>query len=216
MSEPVSYTPAKYFAPSGQEIDPWDVEEALRAELPVLDQQDKLDYLLYRATNFTVYESLQLINTDIKVLKIWRSDDPVFYSWERERLPQLQSRIGPMLLYLQFTRIMRLSMKVDMDLVSRAAFKGMDALTKREYDVLRESLKRYGAGELTNFIKALKPETAAEAQVPSVQINVGDSAIDSVVQAQAMAEEVLKRFTQRDIVIEPEDYTVGNPTTDQS
>lgn len=121
-----------------------------------------------------------------------------------------------MLLYLQFTRIMRLSMKVDMDLVSRAAFKGMEELTKREYDVLRESLKRYGAGELTNFIKALKPETSAEAQVPSVQINVGDSAIDSVVQAQAMAEEVLKRFTQRDIIIEPEDYVVGNPTTDQS
>lgn len=215
MSEPVAYTPAPYFAPSGKEIDPWDVEEALRAELPVLDQQEKVDFLLYRATNFSVYEALQLINTKIQVLTVWRSTDPVFYSWERERLPQLQTRIGPMLLYLQFTRIMRLSMKVDMDLVSKAAFHGLDNLSKREFDTVRESLRRYGAGELLNFMKALKPDAvnAAEA-TPNVQINVGDSAIAQVQKEQALANEVIKRFTVQDVVIPAEDYTVGDIKSD--
>lgn len=206
--EPQEFVPAPYYSPSGVEIDPWNIEEAIKSQLPVLDQVEKLDYLLYRAVNFSIQESLQLINLNYNVLAAWRSTDPLFLSWEKERLPLLQSKVGPNLLWLQFTRNMRLAQKVDSDMLAKLAFRGPETLTKFEQELVKDALKRYGPGELGSFLKALNPGTTSEDPdgrgFTVNNYNLGQDAIEKVLGDQALAQEVLKRFTVIDEIVEGE------------
>src|SRR5690242_16115899 len=119
-------------------------EQTLLARIPLMaGSSKKAAYLAYRSVGFTINKAVELAGTTRTSVHQWRKSDPVFASWESERLQELQSTIGNDVIKFDFLRNMKLLLHQDMQLISKAMSEGLDELTSREYEVYKNVRKFY-------------------------------------------------------------------------
>jgi len=112
--------------PSGQaEPNPDDIEQTLKAQLPLFENPRKADYLANRACGFSIREAAALAQVKQHTLSDWRRDDPVFAEWEGQRLTYLQTGRLSIALRAKFARNMMLGMIIAGKVLQKAAFAGL-------------------------------------------------------------------------------------------
>lgn len=196
------------------EVDPFDPEQAVRAQMPLMDTWAKTDYLSYRACGFSIREAGLLAGVGQKTIQAWRRTDKDFLSWEGERLGELQHRIGDTVLRAQFMRCMHLTMKIDGDALKQLAFgsKNMTDTKSISEDVkewAKDAAKRYKSQDLAMMLKVLEPEGGTSGLGGlSLNVTVNNEVVVDQIAQQAAVKKLMEQFTVNTKVIEVSDYTV--------
>lgn len=197
---------------TAQDVDPFNPEEAVKSQLPLLDRWEKTDYLSYRACGFSVREAAAMVGIGQRVIMHWRRDDPDFRQWEGERLPELQGRIADTLLRNQFMRNMHLVFSIDHDQLKKAKFLGLKNMDEVDRDWASDAAKRYKSQDLAMLLKALEPERDISSAV-TVNVNLDGKTVEGFVAKQAAMDVLMQRFTRnREMLIEGE-VVDGSPST---
>lgn len=74
------------------------------------EDSPKTRYLSLRASGFNVREAATLVGVAQRTVVWWRSQDPVFKSWDQERIGEVRQRLGAHFAYAEFLRNFRLVM----------------------------------------------------------------------------------------------------------
>lgn len=127
-------------APSESEITGNDTESIIRSIFEVDGNSNKSNYLGYRASGFSVRESLRLTGIHEKTLHRWRDGDPKFVLQENS-LPELRKTLGVNFAHLEFLRNMRLFLEKDYQILQKSLRKPdvtdpTTIMTKSEQDYL--------------------------------------------------------------------------------
>ncbi len=138
-------------------------EQALLSRIPRMDGGNRMatmkaDYLSFRATGFPVRQALHLVGVSQATLGRWRKTDPAFADIETNKLPELQSSVGPDLVRLDFMRNMRMAIRGDFKVLFKAVHH-LDSLTDREFQYLKRIRGLYTPGDLLTVSKALAPDS---------------------------------------------------------
>ena len=218
MAKPDSYTPegvAVYETAKVSEVNPWSAEEALKSTVPLLDSQEKMDYLGYRACGFSVRESCQMLgrdNVSQKTVKRWRKEDPVFFNWESQRLEELQKTVGDTVTRMQFRRNLHMLMKIDAEAFREVFLKGLEEADDKSVDWAKNASKRYTGRDAAMFEKAAEVDTGKGGDTYlDFRVN-GDLVIEET-EKRAMAIGVLEDFTKVRALV-PEELVEVNDISD--
>lgn len=177
------------------EIDPEDLEEILKAKLPLIQNPRKANYLTWRATGFGVREACALAEINQGTVKRWRREDPEFAAWEVRGLTFLQRDMADDINRAEFNRNFRLDMRLDYKVLLKANRVGPDNLTQREFQVLQKIQGgKYSPAGMLALDKTRSSEGGSGGSV-NVVVNVGDEAVASVEANRAASRELLQRFT---------------------
>lgn len=205
---PVPNTPGLRVLTTGTEhtIDPFDAEQAIKSQLPLLDNPLQTDYLGYRACGFGPRESASLTGISFNRVREWRRHSEAFEYYELN-MPLLQKHLGELITKFQFHRNMALSMKIDGDILRKAAFgEGkLNGMTPIEQKVLSEALRRYDAQGYLTISKALEPDRHQDGGGTgdiNIQVNVDGVSVESEMAKVAATRELLSRFTVNRQIIE--------------
>lgn len=148
-------------------------EDILFSRIALFDNPRKSDYLGYRACSFSIREACRLTPISEAQVRKWRAEDPEFARFE-SNIPELQKTIGADLLRGDFARNVKLFLKVDFQVLAKAAIMGLDVatmsageavlagLSTREFEYLKTIRKEYAPAAMLAFHKALEPEATAE------------------------------------------------------
>ena len=112
MESPTDLTPN----PTDDEIVGDDTESIIRSIFEVDGNSNKSRYLGYRASGFSVRESLRLTGIHEKTLHRWRDGDVVFVKQENA-LPELRKTLGVNFAHLEFLRNYRLILQKDFEVI---------------------------------------------------------------------------------------------------
>ncbi len=96
-----------------------DTESIIRSIFEVDGNSNKSRYLGYRASGFSVRESLRLTGIHEKTLHRWREGDVVFVKQENS-LPELRKTLGINFAHLEFLRNYRLILQKDFEIISKS------------------------------------------------------------------------------------------------
>ncbi len=105
--------------PPEPEIVADDTESIIRSIFEVDGNSNKSRYLGYKASGFSVRESLRLTGIHEKTLHRWRDGDPVFVVQEN-KLPELRKTLGVNFAHLEFLRNMRLFLEKDYQILQKS------------------------------------------------------------------------------------------------
>lgn len=216
MDKPDSFT--KYGIPvfnslTAAEVDPWNAEEAVKAQMPMLDSITKTDYLGYRACGFSIREAASLVGVGQRLVMRWRKSDPVFRRWEEEGLQDLQGRVSEIIIRNQFLRNFHLVMRADGIALKKQNFDQAN-MSKEERDWASEAAKRYKAQDFALMLKALAPDQGGS-DGPSVSLHVHlDSGAEAKEdQYRAALRTTLDQFTVTRQFIEAESQVIDDAST---
>lgn len=131
-----------------------DLDEMLKARLPLFSSQLKASYLTYRATGFSVREAAHLAQVTTRTVHKWRREDPVFMDWEQNRLQFLRTHVAGDVLRAEFTRNLRLAFVRDMRVLKKAVF-NFEGMDEREYQYLLKIRGLYTPQDLLALVKAI-------------------------------------------------------------
>ncbi len=146
-------------------------EDALMSRIPLLmGDENKMEYLAYRATGFPVRQAADLTGVKMDTVRNWRKRDKHFKNIEENRLAELQTTVARDVVKLEFFRNMRLLTLIDARVVDKvvkhrddkdpnAAL--LEGLSAREFEWLKTVRKHYDAGALMQLEKALNPESVS-------------------------------------------------------
>lgn len=207
MAEPVGYTAQGipiYEPIRSVDVDTWDAESSVKAAIPLLDSQHKMDYLMYRACGFTVREAASLCGLTQKTIKHWRLRDEAFRRWEEQGLAELQRTVSDVILRSQFTRNMHVVLKIDgRALLDVALAKDWKDIPAEKLDWAKEASKRYKAQDLALILKALEPESdiGTQSQV-NITVNIDNVAVEEETAQRAASRKLLADFTRNVSVVE--------------
>lgn len=169
-------------------------EETLIARLPLLaGSSKKAAYLAFRSCGFSIARSCQLAGTTRTSIHQWRKSDPIFASWEQEKLGQLQSSIGNDVIKFDFLRNMKLLLQQDMGIIAKA-LSGLDELSYREYEVYKNIRKFYTPSDWLAIEKILAPEKHRENKI-EVHLSWG---------GRLNTDAIVLEGTSREVLDEPE------------
>ncbi len=208
--------------PTGQaEPNPDDIEQTLRAQLPLFENPRKADYLANRSCGFSVREAAALACVKQHTISDWRREDPVFAEWEGQRLTYLQTNLLSIVQRAKFARNMMLGMIIDGKVLQKAAFAGMDKLTERQHEYLIKLARRmYDAQALLALERACgdghDDSSGTNITVGKAVIIVDGKEVVAVEAKQAAASQLLKQFTaNRDKFVEgDEDEPIDGEVVD--
>lgn len=187
--------------PTGQaEPNPNDMEQVLKAQLPLFENPNKADYLANRACGFSIRESAALAHVQQRTISDWRRNDPEFARWEGERLIYLQTNLITIVMRAKFMRCMMLGMIIDGKVLKKAAFAGLGNLTERENDYLiKLAGKNYNPQALLALERACGevPDSDGDTNISVGQavIVVDGKEVTTVEARQAAAKTLLEQFT---------------------
>lgn len=178
------------------DIDPDDLEEILKAKLPLIENPRMASYLSYRAMGFSIREAAQLANVKQGTVARWRREDEDFAAWEKRGMTFLQHDLADDLLRAEFNRCMRLDMRVDYKVLRKANFAGPDNLTEREFELLKQINRgKYGAANKLAIERVLAPDgEGLRATAVNVQVNVGGEHVESEAARVTAARQLLQQF----------------------
>lgn len=170
-----------------------DVEEALKARLPLINNPRKASYLANRACSFSVRESCNMAGITQATVMKWRREDEDFRMWESKSLSFLQHDLVDDILRAEFLRNMRLALNRDFKILYKSVynFHGLDA---REFDYLKLIRKHYTPQDLLALERAMQPEEADTNRGISFTVNVNGEQVESIEVRRAAARHLLEQF----------------------
>lgn len=186
-----------YSQPPVTPADPNNTEEALLSRIPNFSDARKTEYLGYRGVGFSDQDACRLVGITAGLVNNWMDSDPLFKSWLQDKIIHLQRNVGKDILRLQFSRNMHLNLRLQYNILSKAAF-DYASLTESELDMLKIYSRLYSPNDLLNMMKATSVEEADtddERRVPVIKIYVNGEAVDSQAAKVAAGHELLNRFT---------------------
>ncbi len=170
-----------------------DGSEALLSLIPLqTGDSRKAKYLSWRATGFSVREACVLTPCTHGTLMRWRKEDAEFAKFETEFLRTLQKGISKDIIYMEFSRNMRLAMFQDFKVLYKAAY-DLDSLSKNEREHLKMIRRLYTPADLVVLEKAVAPEDANKG-------NVTLNAIIIQVDGQTVEDESARRAAARQLL----------------
>lgn len=170
-----------------------DVEEALRARLPLITNPRKANYLANRACGFSVREACNLSGVNQGTVMKWRREDQDFAQWESKSLTFLQHELVDDILRAEFLRNMRLALNRDFKVLYKAVY-NFAGLDNREFDYLKLIRKHYTPSDLLALERAMQPDEGRASGGVSVTVNVSGQQVDSEDARRAAARDLLSRF----------------------
>jgi len=190
--------------PVRAEVDPDDMEEALKARLPLITNPRMASYLSYRACGFSIRESCNLVPVNLGTVLRWRREDETFASYETKGpLGFLQTEMSGAVNRAEFHRCMRLFLRFDFKIIYKANYAGPENLTQFEREYLKAIRKEYGPGNLLALEKAILPDEGVSVGGDvNITVNIGDEAVESDSANRAAARELLAQFSARDKYLE--------------
>ncbi len=179
--------------PSGKaDIDPDDVEQAVKAQFPIFDNPRMGDYLSFRAVGFKFGEACSMAGISHNQVRLWRKKNEQFARWEDDYLPHLQTNLAAVVTKAQWYRNMLWGMLLDGKVLKKAAL-NRAGLTEAEWKYLPTARKQYDPQGLLALERATAPDgPSAEGDVYNI-----DKAIIVDVDGQAIASEEGKRVAAR-------------------
>lgn len=124
------------------EPNPDDVEQAIKARLPLFNNPRKAEYLSMRACGFSIREAAALAHVNQGTVGQWRKSDPDFASWESGELNYLQTNLVQIVAEAKWMRNFALVMILDGKVLQKAAF-NRHGLTEFEQGYAKSASKRY-------------------------------------------------------------------------
>lgn len=129
-----------------------DTESIIRSIFEVDGNSNKSRYLGYRASGFSIRESLRLTGIHEKTLHRWRDGDPQFVLQE-SKLPELRKTLGVNFAHLEFLRNYRLILEKDFQIIQKSLKKPdtndpSTIMTKAESDYLLKLRGQYTPQQL--------------------------------------------------------------------
>lgn len=198
--EPMETPEGVQIVPTGQaEPNPDDIEQTLRAQLPLFENPRKADYLANRACGFSIRESAALAHVAQHTISDWRRNDPVFAEWEGQRLTYLQTNLLGIVQRAKFARNMMLGMIIDGKVLQKAAFSGLASLieVEKEY-LLKLARKMYDPQALLALERACgeAPDDGdTNISIEKAVVLVDGREVTTVEAKQAAASQLLEQFT---------------------
>ena len=197
---------------AGDLVEADDVEEMLKARIPLGNNPRKASYLSYRACGFSVRESCALVPVHFGTVKVWRRDDEEFRQWESgEKLAWLQSNVAHDLQQMEFMRNFRLCLKMDKKVLYKAAL-SLSLLSEREMEILKVIRKHYTPQDIIAVQKALVPEPdhlPPGAFRKSVTVTVEGRDVDEEIKDRAAARKLIADFTDNSKRVEEQSLIEG-------
>lgn len=185
-----------------REVQVWDPVEAAKAAVPLLDSQAKMDYLEYRACGFTIREACMLTGIGQKLVSRWRREDPIFASWEGERLFELQHTLGDRLVHAKFLRNMIFKMNIDGQALSEVAMKGLQEASSESIDWAKGVASHYKSQDYALMEKVVQPDMGQNTGGTTVNVHVeGDLVVDEHAR-RAASKKLLEDFTRNSKIID--------------
>jgi hypothetical protein len=118
------------------------------------DDSKKSTYLSYRATGFTIRESVEFVGVTERTLRNWRRYDPEFARWDREALGELRQKLGDRYLEIEFRRNYRLILQKDYDVIKKSV-EDKEPLTYQESQYLLKARSHYTPQQLETIERIL-------------------------------------------------------------
>lgn len=155
--------------------------ELVLAQVPALfGESEKATYLGFRAVGLTPKQAMEVLGRPQEDLERWHEETPWMAEFERERLYDLQSKVGADIVRLSFLRNMTMFLFRDSTVI-RKSLGNMEGMTKREFDYLRTVRRFYSTSDLLNLERAVAPE---KHRANTLVLNFGDNNMFEVVEAE--------------------------------
>lgn len=145
-------------------VDPNDPAATAEAVLPYyVDDTKKTRYLSFRATGFTVGESMSLTGVHERTVFRWREADPEFHRLDTEAVGELRRTHAANYQAAEFQRNLRSFMELDRRLIARAnavlAEGGeLGDMSREEVSYLKSVRPMYSAQNLAAMVRAANGE----------------------------------------------------------
>jgi transcriptional regulator with XRE-family HTH domain len=156
----VSIMPTRQDTP----VDSDNAEAIVQSVVEATNDSKKVKFLGFRASGFTIRESLSLVGIHEKTLSRWREGDILFQAHEAN-LPELRKTLGTEFAHLEFMRNYRLILEKDFRVISKSLSKNTDnELTPAENSYLLKARAHYTPQQLQvmqQLIGAGKDNTVA-------------------------------------------------------
>jgi hypothetical protein len=113
-------------------------ESVVQSIISATNDSRKVRYLGFRASGFTVLESLALIGVTkypYKTLNRWRNSDPIFVAHEAN-LSELRKTLGVEFAHIEFMRNLRLVMQKDFEVITKSLSTQRDDMSPFENQYL--------------------------------------------------------------------------------
>ena len=120
----------------------------------------KRKYLTYRVFDFGQGDAAGLCHVTYKTIHKWRSQDPVFRTWESTKLIELRKDLQVQYTVSAFYRNMKLAQDLDYKVLSKAHLEGMESLSSGEHQYLLRIRGRYGTDSLINMLRIASGDLA--------------------------------------------------------
>lgn len=130
-------------------------------------------YLGYRALGLTTQQALLMMHEDEDALDYWALTNPQFKKFELEALPLIQKYAAKELIRLGFMRNQTLLMAQDQRIINKALERGINQLSKNEFDWLKTIRKHYTNADFLAIEKVINPEDHREV-VQEVHVSWGN------------------------------------------
>ena len=161
--------------------DSHDNYELVMAQIPAMfGESEKATYLGFRAVGLTPKQAMEVLGRPHSDLEKWHKETPWIEEFERERLYDLQSKVGADIIRLSFLRNMTMFMFRDSTTI-RKSLTDMENMSKREFDYLRTIRRFYSTADLLSLEKAVAPE---KHRSNTVVLNFGDNNMFEVIEAE--------------------------------
>jgi hypothetical protein len=148
------------------ETDP--IESITESLMPVFsDSSLKSKYLSFRATGFSMRESVKLTGISMRTLQRWREDDARFKKTDLDGMNDIRKRMGADVVFMEFLRNFRVCLAKD-SLVLDKAYKNPRGMTDDEKQYLKLIRPLYTPQQLNLVRQAL---TTDDSRVQSFNFN---------------------------------------------
>lgn len=176
-------------------VDPDDVEEILKAKLPLITNPRKASYLANRACGFSVREACNLAGIRQGTVMMWRREDPDFAAWETKSMSFLQREMVDDLLRAEFFRNMRLALNRDFKVLYKAVY-NFEGLTEKEWNYLKLVRKHYTPSDMLALERAMAPDETHSSRGGgvTVEVHVDGGVVTTDEAKRAAARELLEKF----------------------
>jgi hypothetical protein len=139
-------------------------EAIVQSVVEATNDSKKVKFLGFRASGFTIRESLSLVGIHEKTLHRWRESDALFVTHE-SNLSELRKTLGTEFAHLEFMRNYRLILEKDFRVISKSLSKSQEnELTQSEHQYLLKARSHYTPQQLQvmqQLIGASKDEAVA-------------------------------------------------------
>ena len=179
------------------EPNPDDIEQAVKARVPLFNNPRKSDYLSFRACGFSIREAAALAHVRQHTISAWRRDDPVFAEWEGQKLTYLQTNLAGVVAEAKWLRNFMLCLILDGKVLQKAAF-NRHSLTEFEQGYAKTARKQYDGQGAIAISRAFGDEPVgddnATINIDKAIVYVDGKEVDSEQARRVAARQLLEQF----------------------